>query len=343
LSDWVTLAASLAGAGLAAAAMTLLRSSLDPALFPAFWIAMLIVPLRALIHLRNGALLGLDRPVIGTAPTTALYPTVLLFAVAVVAVVDPDALTAAWAVTLALGASALTLVWASAVTRRARSRPIAAVPAAPQLRTWLSAALPMMMITALGIVNLRADVIMVGAIVNAPAAGVYFIASQVAFGVRFGMIAATPALSSVAASLHDAGATAELQAAVKAAARVVFAIAAAAFVFLVLAGGQVLAFFGNEFRDGYQALMLLGTGTLMMMALGPVESVLMMTGHERRAALSGGIATLVNVGLNAALIPSFGIEGAAAATALSGVAWAVVLNRQVSRHLGIDAGVVALR
>jgi O-antigen/teichoic acid export membrane protein len=341
----VTLATSLTVAGLAAAAVTFLQASLDPRLIPAFWIAMFIVPLRALIHVRSGVLLGLDRPVLGTAATTTVYPALLLVMVATLAMVDSEAHTAAWVVTLALGAVALTLFWASGATRRAlgRLRPAQPGELGARTRSLLASSIPMMLITALGIVMVRADVITVGAVVGAEAAGVYFIASQLAFGLRFGMLAATPALSSVAASLHGAGARAALQAAVSGAARVVMAISGVAFLVLVLAGRQLLQLFGSEFTDGYPAMILLAGGTLFMMALGPVEPLLMMTGHERSAALSGGFATLANLALNVTLVPAFGLEGAAAATAMSGVAWVVVLNRRVVRHLGIHPGVLRLQ
>jgi O-antigen/teichoic acid export membrane protein len=339
----VTLAGSVCGAVLAAAIVALLRSRLDPVLFPAFWIALCIVPVRALTHLRSGLLVGLDRPVLGTAATTAVYPALLLLAVAIAGVFDQIRLTAATTMTIALSAAAVTLVWVAYVSRTRLIVPPASAARARTWRRWLSAAFSMVSITALGVVNVRADVILVGTMINASSAGIYFVASQLAFGLRFGMMAATPALLSVAAPLHSDGAKSQLQAAVSSAARLVVAIAAAAYLLLMVAGRQVLGLFGEEFVAGHRVMVVLATGTLLMMALGPNEPVLMMTGNEKRAALAGGASTVVNIGLNIVLIPRFGIEGAAAATAISGLAWAVILNRQVVRWLGIQSAALRSR
>lgn len=81
----------------------------------------------------------------------------------------------------------------------------------------------------------------------------------------------------------------------------------------------------------------LGESQWDRLGFGPAETLLMMTGHERVAALSGMVAAAANVVLNAVLIPLCGIEGAAIATAVSGVVWAATLN-QVAAHGVVDPG-----
>ncbi len=337
-SNAVTSGAAVLAAGAVGLAMVALRPVLDEALFPAIWVALLIVPLRALIHLRHGVLLGLDRPAAGMAPTTTIFPAALLAGVAVVWVVDRDGLTAAWVAGVAVLATAAALWWSELVARRVGPRPLAGAPAGDRaLRPWLAASVPMMLITALAVVNLRTDVIMLGGLRDAAAAGVYAIAAQVAFGVRFGLLAASPAISGPAATLHASGGRTELRSTLRTAARIILAVAVAALAFLVAIGRPVLGLFGDEFEAGYDAMLILAVGGALMMAFGPGETLLMMTGHERIAALSGGIAALANLVLNATLIPPFGIAGAAFATAASGVAWAGILNRVAARRV-VDPG-----
>ncbi len=337
-SNAVTSGAAVLAAAAIGLVMVVLRPVLDDALFPAIWVALLIVPLRALIHLRHGVLLGLDRPAAGMAPTTTIFPAALLAGVAALWVIDRDALTAAWVAGLAVAATAVALGWSELVARRAGPPPLAGAAAGDgALRPWLAASVPMMLITALAIVNLRTDVIMLGGLRDAAAAGVYAIAAQVAFAVRFGLLAASPAISGPAASLHAAGGRAELRRALRTAARIILAVAVAALAFLAAFGRPVLGLFGGEFEAGYDAMLILAAGGTLMMAFGPGETVLMMTGHERIAALSGGIAALANLVLNATLIPLFGIAGAAFATAASGVVWAGILNRVAARRV-VDPG-----
>ncbi len=333
-SDAVTLAAAALGAVVVAAAMAVLRPVLDEALYPAVFVAMLIVPLRALIHVRHGILLGFDRPAAGMAPTTTVFPFALLAGVGVVWLADDGALTAAWVVVLAVVATGAALVWAEVMARQAGPGPLAAAAVGERrLQPWLASSVPMMLITALAIVNLRTDVIMLGGLRDAAAAGVYAIAAQVAFAVRFGLLAASPAIAGRAAALHASGDTVELRAVLRTAARVILVVAAAGLAFLVLFGRPVLGIFGPEFRAGYDAMLILAVGGTVMMALGPGETLLMMTGHERVAALAGGLAAAANLVLNATLIPPFGITGAAAATAVSGVVWAGTLNRVATRRV----------
>ena len=335
--DAVTLGAAVLGAGVVAGTMALARPVPGDPLYPVIWVALLIVPLRALIHLRNGILVGFDRPGAGLAPTTTLYPGLLLVLVAVVAAIDSSAITATSVAGLAVVATAGAFVWAHLAARRVRPREVQSAAAGPpRLRSWLAASVPMMLITALAIVNLRTDVIMVGLLDDAAAAGVYLVAAQVAFGVRLGMLAAAPAVSSQVAALHEAGDKHELQVAVRTAARIIFGIALVGMALLLVAGRSVLGVFGTDFRHGYAAMAILAVGGTVMMALGPAETVLMMTGSERVAMLAGGIATLANVILNAALISAFGISGAAVATAVSGVTWALILNRVTARRLDVD-------
>ncbi len=79
---------------------------------------------------------------------------------------------------------------------------------------------------------------------------------------------------------------------------------------------------------------------LVNIALGPAGLLLNMSGHERDTARSFAWSIAANVGLNAALIPSFGMIGAATATATTFVAWRVVLWAQVRRRLRIDSSVL---
>ena len=75
------------------------------------------------------------------------------------------------------------------------------------------------------------------------------------------------------------------------------------------------------------SLNALWTGPLLLLAFGTLVAaglplLLTMAGHERIVALVSVACLLVNVGLCAALIPGFGLEGAAAASA-SACSWGV--------------------
>ena len=69
------------------------------------------------------------------------------------------------------------------------------------------------------------------------------------------------------------------------------------------------------------------------------------TGHERDTALVVGFSAAVNISLNLLLIPRYGLNGAAAATALGTLVWNALLSYFVYRRLGFYSvlGVYTLR
>jgi O-antigen/teichoic acid export membrane protein len=85
----------------------------------------------------------------------------------------------------------------------------------------------------------------------------------------------------------------------------------------VLFPERILSLFGPQFEAGAQALIILSLGQFVNAATGPVGYLLNMSGFHRiegRIAVAGAVMT---VGLCFALIPLWGILGAAAANAIA--------------------------
>ena len=77
------------------------------------------------------------------------------------------------------------------------------------------------------------------------------------------------------------------------------------------------ALFGSQFGSGAVPLSILSVATIADVAAGPVMVILLMGGRSTLGMLDTGVALLANVLLNVALIPMFGITGAAIAWAVS--------------------------
>jgi O-antigen/teichoic acid export membrane protein len=73
---------------------------------------------------------------------------------------------------------------------------------------------------------------------------------------------------------------------------------------------------------------------------GSVGYIMMMTGHERQAAFVILGATAGNILLNLMLIPPFGMEGAAVASAVTLIAWNVAMALFLWRKLRIVPSVL---
>ena len=104
---------------------------------------------------------------------------------------------------------------------------------------------------------------------------------------------------------------------------------------LLLAFGKPLLWlFGPQFVAGYDIMFIAAIGLVVRSAIGPVERLLNMLGHQHVCALAYASAFVMNVVLCVMLIPRFGGHGAAAATSMALVFETVLLFWIVRRRLG---------
>ena len=109
----------------------------------------------------------------------------------------------------------------------------------------------------------------------------------------------------------------------------------------VFRGDLVLSLFGPRFTAAHTSLIILSFSNILNVAAGPVGWLLLMTGHERDAALGVFVATLVSLFLNVLLVGSYGIEGAALATAIGMVIWNLLLMLFVWRRLKLHSTILS--
>jgi len=99
-----------------------------------------------------------------------------------------------------------------------------------------------------------------------------------------------------------------------------------AFLLTVLFPDQIVKIlFGAEYIAGATALVILTSGFLIIAAVGPVTAILQTYGKTKIIMASGYIGAGMNFALNFLLIPIYGINGAAIATA-SSLAFAYIFN-----------------
>jgi O-antigen/teichoic acid export membrane protein len=105
---------------------------------------------------------------------------------------------------------------------------------------------------------------------------------------------------------------------------------------LILLGPWGLWIFGPEFDAGYPALVVLALGRVLTVMTGPGSDLLLMTGHHRLLGRVNLWFGLANVALNVVLVPTFGVLGAAIATALASGGWSLWLYAVVRRVSPIE-------
>ena len=244
---------------------------------------------------------------------------------------------AAIAMSLQLLAFVIALLAGTLLIRRYGSSVLSHGPRAYDFRRWYRTSIPFMLLAASEIVMSQTDIIMLAWWEPPASAGLYRIATSAALLINLPAIAIATPLAPAVARLFQQNNTDELKRTVRLTARWAFAGCLPIALVLIFGGDWLLGFvFGHEFIAAHTAVVILVFAQIFHLAVGPVGVVLEMTGFQHFAAKVLIIGAVANVVLNAVLIPTFGIVGAAVATAISIVIWNGLTLYGVFRHLKID-------
>ncbi len=236
---------------------------------------------------------------------------------------------AAWGL---VAGSTLMLAVAWTAWRRARGPAVAAAPVAA--RTLLAAGLPMLVVMGAYLVIEWSDTVMLGILAEPADVGVYAAASRTAVLVAFVLHATNAVTAPRYAAAHARGDAAAMRDLARTSTLAMTAVALPVAAVLIVGATQVLALFGAEFVAGGTVLAILAAAQLANVAAGSAGTILTMTGHERPLRDAMVVAGAANIGLNALLIPFWGPEGAAVATAVSLVAMNLACLGLLRRRLG---------
>ncbi|UMG91343.1 polysaccharide biosynthesis C-terminal domain-containing protein [Nocardioides sp. TF02-7] len=164
--------------------------------------------------------------------------------------------------------------------------------------------------------NLWLAVILVGALLDADAAGAYGSAARF---VAAGMIVSTAARVAVAprfSALLAAGDTAAVAHLYAVTARWVLLFGSPVYIALGVNAPTVLRWLGDGFDEAALSMLVLCLGSSVMLAAGNVQSLLLMSGGSGRAAVNRVLAVATMTVGTVLLVPWLGMVGAA-------VAWVV--------------------
>lgn len=103
--------------------------------------------------------------------------------------------------------------------------------------------------------------------------------------------------------------------------------------FIFIFTNHILGFFGNEFKKGVFALIILIVGQFINVISGSTGYILDMTGFQDFAQWIIIISFALNVILNILLIPKYGINGAAIASALTIIFWNIIMSFKIKKIL----------
>lgn len=292
----------------------------DPNLRASVTLGLLTIPLAALSRVRQAALQGLKRASVAqltqSVGRTAFF---IIFIGAALAVGGSTQLRPETAVLMQALAFAAAVVIGSIAIRRVMPREVFRSAPEFQGRSWAKSLPPLAFLTALSILNGQIGVIMLGAMASTADTGRFNAALRSAALVSLALGAVGPVMAPRVSALYAAGDRTAIERLLARGTRATFLLALPPALFLTLVGPWFLGLFGHGFREGSTALTILVAGQVFNAATGAVGMALVMTRHERSAIVATLSGTCLNFMLCALLIPDFGPEGAAAATAVGTV------------------------
>jgi O-antigen/teichoic acid export membrane protein len=218
------------------------------------------------------------------------------------------------------------------LVNRKRPRGVRGFP----LGTLLTASMPLLGVVSLSAAMAPATTFLLGVWLPVGAVGLYGVAQRCASLVLLVHAAVSTVSAPRFAALYSRGELAELGATARRSALAAALIATPFLVACVPLGRFVLGVFGPEFLSASVALAVLTCGQFLVVIGGNAVDILMMTGNERSLRNIVAATTTAYVLLILALVPRFGIDGAAAARAVQLVGTALVSAVYVTRSVGVN-------
>lgn len=298
-------------------------------------VGMLALPVLSLNLIQKGALQGLKKVIRADVPYLVLR-RVLLAAVALAIYWKWGQLNA---VDLLVGvAFTLLITFVLASYWLWTSLPIEVRETAPEYRKkhWIQVSFPFLLISGAAIIQGKTDIIMLGSLGTAGAAGIYGAATRITMLISFGLNATNMIVAPSISEYYNTGQTEKLQRLIAFASSGVFLFTILISAGLIVFGDLLLLLFGGEFTVGYAALVILVVGKTANALLGPVGYLMTMTGRQWLASKVFAVGAVLNIILNAVLIPPFGVVGAACATATSITGWNVFLAYYAWKDMGVN-------
>ena len=185
------------------------------------------------------------------------------------------------------------------------------------LKSILSVSLPMFMSSSLFMVMSWTDIIMLGIFRTQEEVGIYNVAVRLSMITSFTLAAINSIAAPKFAELWGKKDLEGLKKVAQQSTKLIFWTSAPVLILYLLFPSFFMGLFGEEFKEGALALVILTVGQFVNAATGSVGIILMMTGKQNTHRNLVFVTVLSNVILNALLIPQYGMYGAALASMIA--------------------------
>jgi O-antigen/teichoic acid export membrane protein len=333
-SRWMVLTVSLVVSGMLAGVVKLLSPWIGADTILPLYIGCITLPAFVVANTQDGIARSHDWMRLGLMPQFIVRQSLIIGVTA-----------GMFALGFNLGATAAMLASAAAVwiamigqmvvLNRRLGHHIEPGPKTYDISGWLAISLPVLMVEGFYLLLSYTDVLVLQQFRSSEEVGVYFAVVKTLALVSFIHYAMSATTAHRFAEYHAIGDVTRLSAYVAHAIKWTFWPSLAATILLLALGKPLLWLFGPQFVIGYDIMFVAAIGLVVRSAIGPVERLLNMLGHQYICALAYALAFVMNVMLCVALVPRFGGHGAAAATSISLTFETVLLFWIARRRLGL--------
>ncbi|MGD0026514.1 MAG: lipopolysaccharide biosynthesis protein [Xanthobacteraceae bacterium] len=315
-SRWLASIIATIVAVVAAVGVTALSPLLGSTTVLPLYLACAALPIYGLMQVQSGIARSYNWVNLGLGPVFVLRQIVLLALMGL-----------AYALGLPMNAVTATLIgvvalWSVTIGQlvvldRRLATVVEAGPKAYSVRTWLSTSTPIFVVEAFYLLLTYCDVIVLQQFRPPDEVAIYYASTKTLALVAFIYFSVAQTLTHKFAEYHVAGDRKRLADFLALAVRLTFWPSLASILVILALGEPLLRMFGRNFVSGYYLMFIIAVGLLARASVGPAERLLNMLGERRTCAVVYAGSFAINIGLCFALIPRWGLTGAAVANAIA--------------------------
>lgn len=182
----------------------------------------------------------------------------------------------------------------------------------------------------------QSDKVVLGYYCGVREVGIYSIAAAIVAYTNLFLISVNQVFSPIIADLHTRGDSAMLERLYKALTKWVLALTLPLALTVMVDAKSLLRTFGPDFEQGWPVLIIGILGQLISCGVGSVGLLLWMSGNEKRLLRVQTIMAAIMLLTSVALVPRWGIVGAALASAITNIGTNAWNLREVHQNLGLS-------
>ncbi len=315
-NQWV-LAMSLAISLLMAGLIAIFIDQKDPIFIFTAFLGCALLPLLSQAGVKQAALVGLGYPTVGLLPEKVIFPSLVIVGIFTLVVMTDLPKNSAVAMSVAVLAAVMALLFSTTVVHHRLTEKCRRTPRRYLNKEWIRSALPFSLLNLAQLGLSKTDIIMLGFLRSPEESGKYAAASLLASLVVFFINSGNRVVSVEFSRAYARKDHIKLQKLLTLSSSVFFLLSVPIILVLILFGKTALGFYGPVFTEAYGVMLILIAGQSMILVGGSVGFLLAMTDYHGLASRVVIATSLLNIVLNALLIPSHGMLGAALSTAVA--------------------------